>query len=183
MSRRSPLRSWPLPLRLWVCVAGLSFVGCGSELEPRPSAPVGGAPSCVSCNLSQQQSPPNEDAGVSGESPGPRTPISERDCRFRAVGYGITEVMGSPDARRTADVCIDAMIAGEPFHFNVTGQDGRPCSGDSGGPLLLRATGQVVGVASLSIARAPGCTVDGATSVFIAIDGVRNFIDEALAEP
>jgi secreted trypsin-like serine protease len=103
-------------------------------------------------------------------------------CDYVATGYGRTKEGGGPREpgekvlRKAIALCADAPLTSDEMIDAYSGR-GSPCFGDSGGPLRLRGSTELVGVASYISSL---CKLD--THVYyVPLAKHLAFIDEALA--
>ncbi|KFG79895.1 trypsin- protease [Metarhizium anisopliae] len=96
-----------------------------------------------------------------------------------APGWGLLEFSGPmPDKLRQVYVPIRARDSckGATEAMVCAGGDGKDtCTGDSGGPLIDRETGQIVGIVSSGV----GC---GGTGLYTRVASYRSFINENLGD-
>lgn len=106
-------------------------------------------------------------------------------CSYVASGYGATAQAKGDDGtlsesgkgtRKSLDVCADSGYTNRMIASH--GASGTICHGDSGGPLRVRNSSEIIGVASYAIGE--DCTT-GLVNYYAPVATNLDFIDEALS--
>jgi Trypsin len=104
-------------------------------------------------------------------------------CNYVATGYGTTAQDGSGDTgqRKALSMCaLEAFSFGMIESYSKTG--GAICGGDSGGPLRLDNTLEIVGVVSGPLPKPTAPCQNGWHTLYTAVAQNLVFVDEAYAK-